>query len=189
MRSSIRARVVVAIVAPTIASGAAANSQEVSGLARVSGSSVPIGGASIVLVDQSGVTVTGTLSQADGRYSLRLPSAGRFRLRARRIGFAPDSSPILDFASTSRLQYDPVMPALRTTLEVVKVEGIQKCEVGHESGDAAFELWEAAQNALAATIAAAGDRQLVYRLGRFLREVEPDSARGMPASSRRGGAV
>jgi hypothetical protein len=55
------------------------------------------------------------------------------------------------------------------------VEGIQKCEVGPESGDAAYELWDAAQNALAATIAAAGDKVYTYRLARFLRVVEPDT--------------
>jgi hypothetical protein len=170
------------IAATILATGIRANAQEVSGTAHIAGSSLPIGGTSIVLIDPAGVIVTGTLSQPDGRYSLRLPSTGQFRLRARRIGFAPDSSAVLDFTAASTLRFDPAMTALRTTLEVVKVEGIQKCEVGHESGDAAYELWEAAQNALAATIAAAGDKQFVYRLGRFLREVEPDSSRVIHAS-------
>src|SRR6476469_6122139 len=152
------------------------DAQEVSGVAHIAGSSLPIAGTSIVLVDRNGVMVTGTLAQADGRYALRLPGAGQYRLRARRIGFSPDSSAVLDFAEGSRLRYDPAMTPLRTTLEVVKVEGIQKCEVGHESGDAAYELWEAAQNALAATIAAAGDKLFAYRLERFLREVDPNSA-------------
>src|SRR3954471_22019862 len=160
-----------------------AGSQEVTGVARIAGSSLPSGGTSIVLIDASGVMVTGTLTQPDGRYSLRPPSAGQFRLRARRIGFAPDSSAVLDFQPGSQLRFDPAMTPLRTTLEVVKVEGIQKCEVGHESGDAAYELWEAAQNALSATIAAAGDKLFVYRLERFLREVDPNSARIIRASA------
>ncbi|MFN2572152.1 MAG: carboxypeptidase regulatory-like domain-containing protein [Gemmatimonadales bacterium] len=169
-----------------VAVGGRAEGQEVSGVAHISGSALPIGGTTIVLIDRSGVMVTGTLTQPDGRYALRLPSAGQFRLRARRIGFSPDSSAVLDFNSGSQLHFDPTMTPLRTTLEVVRVEGIQKCEVGHESGDAAYELWEAAQNALAATIAAAGDKLFAYRLERFLREVDPNSARVIHASTWRG---
>src|SRR4051812_1129553 len=183
IRQSARSAILFLITAIAFAAPTLARSQDVSGVARIAGSSMPIGGTSIVLVDARGLIVTGTLSQADGHYALRLPSAGRFRLRARRIGFAPDSSAVLDFVEGGQLRFDPSMTPLRTTLEVVKVEGIQKCEVGHESGDAAYELWEAAQNALSATIAAAGDKLFVYRLERFLREVDPNSARVIRASA------
>jgi hypothetical protein len=174
---------VLLAVAFSLAVTTRGGSQEVTGIARIAGSSLPIGGTSIVLIDASGVMVTGTLTQPDGRYSLRPPSAGQFRLRARRIGFSPDSSAVLDFQSGSQLRFDPAMTPLRATLEVIKVEGIQKCEVGHESGAAAYELWEAAQNALAATVAVAGDKLFAYRLQRFLREVDPNSARVVHGST------
>ncbi|HEY1951881.1 MAG TPA: carboxypeptidase-like regulatory domain-containing protein [Gemmatimonadaceae bacterium] len=173
------------VVALSLGVTRAVRTQEVSGIAHVAGSSLAIGGTSIVLMDRNGVMITGTLTQLNGRYSLRLPSAGQFRLRARHIGFSPDSSAMLDIQSTNQLRYDPAMTPLRTTLEVVKVEGIQKCEVGHESGDAAYQLWEAAQNALAATVAAAGDKLFAYRLERFLREVDPNSGRVIHASTYR----
>ena len=150
-----------------------AASQEVSGTAHVSGADVPLGAAAVVLVNHNGVIVSGTLTQGDGRYTLRAPAPGRYRVRARRIGFAPDSSDQLVLDGTSHLHFDPGLTALRSKLDVVRIEGIQKCEVGPESGAAAYELWEAAQNALAATIAAAGDKLFTYRLQRFLREVDP----------------
>jgi hypothetical protein len=119
------------------------------------------------------VIVAGTLTGGDGRYTIRAPTPGQYRVRARRIGFAPDSAADVRLESNNQLRYDPSLIALRTSLQVVRVEGIQKCEVGPESGQAAYDLWDAAQNALAATIAAAGDKLYTYRLQRFLREVEP----------------
>jgi hypothetical protein len=147
--------------------------QLVSGTAHVSGADVPLGGAAVVLVNQNGVIVAGTLTGADGRYTIRAPIPGQYRVRARHIGFAPDSAADIRLETTSQARYDPSLTSLRTSLQVVRVEGIQKCEVGPESGEAAYELWDAAQNTLAATIAAAGDRVYTYRLARFLRVVEP----------------
>jgi hypothetical protein len=161
--------------------------QEISGTAHVAGADVPLGAVAVVLVNQNGVIVAGTLTAPDGRYRVRAPVTGQFRVRARRIGFSPDSTAEMTFDAGSQLHYDPSLTALRASLQVVRVEGIQKCEVGPESGQAAYDLWDAAQNALAATIAAAGDKLYTYRLRRFLREVDPDSKRvihGNSATSR-----
>lgn len=151
--------------------------QQVSGTAYTAGSQFPLAGTSIVLVSGTGVIVAGTLSDPDGHYSLRAPSVGRFKIRARHIGFSPDSSLELSFDTGRELHFDPALTALRTTLQVVKVEGAQRCDVNPESGAAAFDLWEAAQNALSATIAAAGGKHLAFRLERFQREVDPVTER------------
>src|ERR1700686_739245 len=57
--------------------------QQVSGTAQISESHASSPGTSIVLVSRSGVIVAGTLSGADGKYSLRAPNPGRYRVRAR----------------------------------------------------------------------------------------------------------
>lgn len=153
------------------ATGARLTSQQVVGRAHAAGSDVPVSAAAVVLVNDAGVIVAGTLSSPDGNYSLRAPTPGHYRVRARRIGFAPDSTELT--LSSGATKFDPTLTPLRANLEVVRIEGIQKCEVEHETGDAAYQLWEAAQNALASTIAAAGDKLFVYRLQRFVREVDP----------------
>lgn len=147
------------------------SAQQVVGSAHAAGSEVPVSAAAIVLVSDAGVIVAGTLTATDGHYVLRAPAAGHYRVRARRIGFAPDSAE-LTLAGTA-MRFDPALTPLRASLEVVRIEGIQKCDVAHDAGDAAYQLWEAAQNALASTIAAAGDKLLVYRLERFVREIDP----------------
>lgn len=146
-------------------------SQQLAGRAHATGSDVPVPAAAIVLVNDAGVIVAGTLSGTDGQYALRAPALGHYRVRVRRIGFAPDSTE-LTLASGS-MKFDPTLTPLRTSLAVVHIEGIQKCEVEHDAGDAAYQLWDAAQNALASTIAVARDNRFVYRLERFVREVDP----------------
>jgi hypothetical protein len=158
--------------------------QQVTGLAHAAGSEVPVAAAAIVLVNDAGVIVAGTLTATDGHYILRAPAAGHYRVRARRIGFAPDSTELTLAGSATR--FDPALTPLRASLEVVRIEGIQKCEVDHEAGDAAYQLWEAAQNALASTIAAAGDKLFVYRLERFVREIDPAVNRAVYGTTTRG---
>src|SRR5690348_2311055 len=66
--------------------------QQLVGTARIADSGAPASGTAVLLVNAAGVIIAGTLSGSDGRYVLSAPSAGKFRIRARRVGFAPDSS-------------------------------------------------------------------------------------------------
>jgi hypothetical protein len=151
--------------------------QQVSGTAQVLESHASSPGTSIVLVSSSGVIIAGTLSGADGKYFLRAPSPGRYRIRARRIGFAPDSSDEMTFGAGGTLHFDPLLKPLTTSLQAVSVEGAGRCVVSPASGAQAFRLWEAAQNALSATIAASTGKQFGFRLGRFQREIDLTTGR------------
>jgi hypothetical protein len=151
--------------------------QQVSGTAQISESHASSPGTTIVLVSQSGVIVAGTLSAADGRYFLRAPSPGRYRVRARRLGFAPDSSNEMTFGVDAALHFDPVLKPIIASLQTVSVEGTDRCVVSPGSGAQAFRLWEATQNALSATIAASTGKQFGFRLGRFQREVDAATGR------------
>jgi hypothetical protein len=151
--------------------------QQVSGTAQISESRASSPGTTIVLVSPSGVIIAGTLSRPDGRYLLRAPSPGRYRVRARRLGFAPDSSDELTFSAGGALHFDPVLRPLTTSLQAVSVEGASRCVVSPGSGAQAFRLWEAAQNALSATIAASTGKLFAFRLGRFQREIDPATGR------------
>jgi hypothetical protein len=157
------------------------DAQQLAGRAHAAGSEVPVSAAAIVLVNDAGVIVAGTLSATDGQYALRAPAPGHYRVRARRIGFAPDSTELTLAAGSTK--FDPALTPLRTSLAVVRIEGIQKCEVERETGDAAYQLWDAAQNALASTIAAADDKRFVYRLERFVREIDPALNRAVYGST------
>jgi hypothetical protein len=164
-RGSLAAGALIALAATRL------DSQQLAGRAHATGSDVPVPAVAIVLVNDAGVIVVGTLSGTDGQYALRAPVPGHYRVRARRIGFAPDSTELT--LTSGSTKFDPALTPVRTSLAVVHIVGIQKCEVEREAGDAAYELWEAAQNALASTIAAENDQRFEYRLERFVREVDP----------------
>jgi carboxypeptidase family protein len=151
--------------------------QQVSGTAQILESHAGSPGTTIVLVSPSGVIIAGTLSRADGGYSLRAPSPGRYRVRARRIGFAPDSSDVLTFRADGELHFDPLLKPLTASLQAVSVAGAGRCIVRPGSGAQTFRLWEAAQNALSATIAASTGKLFAFRLGRFQREIDPATKR------------
>jgi hypothetical protein len=151
--------------------------QQVAGTARLADSGGPAGGTAVLLVNTAGVIIAGTLSASDGGYLLHAPSAGKFRVRARRMGFAPDSSNELLFELGGELHFDPILKPVTSSLQVVSVVGVQRCKISRESGAIASRLWEAAQNALSATIAAADGGQIAFRLTRFERELEPATGR------------
>ena len=146
--------------------------QQVSGTARISESRAGSPGTTIVLVSPSGVIVAGTLSREDGGYVLRAPSPGRYRIRARRLGFAPDSSNEMNFSVDAALHFDPLLRPITASLQTVSVKATDRCVVSPGSGAQAFRLWEATQNALSATIAASTGKQFGFRLGRFQREID-----------------
>lgn len=151
--------------------------QQVSGTAQISESRASSPGTTVVLVGPSGVIVAGTLSGADGRYFLRAPAPGRYRVRARRLGFAPDSSSEMNFSVDAVLHFDPLLRPITASLQSVSVEGTDRCVVSPGSGAQAFRLWEATQNALSATLAASTGKLFAFRLGRFQREVDAGTGR------------
>ena len=52
----------------------------------------PDPGALVVMLNSEGAEVASTVTSAPGTYHLQAPAAGRFRLRAERIGFEDSTS-------------------------------------------------------------------------------------------------
>ena len=71
------------------------SAQEVTGVVRADGAAERARGAGVVLLDSAGVVVHGMLIGEDGQFTLHAPRPGRYRVRARQIGFSPDSSATL----------------------------------------------------------------------------------------------
>jgi hypothetical protein len=149
------------------------HAQEISGTAFVGDLSAPSAETSILLIDTTGTIVTGTITSASGRYTIRAPYAGRFRVRARRVGFAPDSLGPLLFKPGERVSFNPMMKQLTTSLATISVRASERCTVRPGEGEVAFGLWEAAQSSLAATAVSSLGRQSAFVLERFRRELDP----------------
>ena len=65
----------------------------------------PLGGAMVVLLDADGKVRGRVLTDEAGRFTLRAPGAGSYRLRAERIGFQATESPALALAAGETRQY------------------------------------------------------------------------------------
>ena len=163
----------VAVLVVAIATPASLPAQVVRGTVRIAGTGEAPPAASVVLVSPAGDFVAGTLAAPDGRYSLRAPSDGDFRVRARQIGFAPDSSPVLHLAAPAVATFDATLVPRPSVLASVNVLEERRCARVHEAGPATAQLWQEAQSALAAALTTASDARFSFVLRRFERVLDP----------------
>lgn len=73
-----------------------AASQTVEGRILDAGSGEPVTGAVVELLDARGDAGLGVSSDAEGRFALRAPASGTYRIRAGRIGFQTVTTPTFD---------------------------------------------------------------------------------------------
>jgi hypothetical protein len=157
--------------------------QIVRGTARVEGTAHASVETSILLVDESGSLVAGTMTDENGGYALRAPRAGSYRVRARRVGFAPVFSQPLSVAAGATVSFDPSMRLLPAKLAEVNVQEAERCVIAPEAGAAALSLWEAVQNALSGAAASSMSGTHSFMLTRFQRELHPQTGKVLAKSS------
>ena len=133
----------------------------------------PIASAVVVLLDSAGARQAAMLTGADGRFRLRAPGAGRFQLRAERVGFRATLSPPLSLADGQTLAYRMEGDALTVTLEGISVSAGRRCTPRPGSGPETAELWEEARKVLSATALAEEQALLRYDLLVYARQLEP----------------
>ncbi|MBI2401694.1 MAG: carboxypeptidase regulatory-like domain-containing protein [Gemmatimonadetes bacterium] len=134
------------------------------------GNGFPIGGAFVVLLDQAGGEAARVLTGPDGRFFLRAPAPGTYRLQSKRIGFRVSDSPPLTLAEGQTIGFRLVVEAVPARLPPVVVEGRPQCGTRGEEGTAVARLWEEAREALAAVHWTAGQRAFRYTVERFERD-------------------
>lgn len=179
-----RAWIALAVLAPIVANGQDATpaSAAMHGSVRVAGGG-GLAGASIVLRDSSGQVVTGVLTRADGTFVLPLPHAGTYRAVARKLGFLPDSSPLIRAdRSGSSLRFDAVLTPHAPSLATVQVDARTRCLLSPSASAGTLALWTSVQAALADIVAeraAAGSDAPARRvsLRQFARELDPGTGR------------
>lgn len=126
--------------------------QSVRGTLVEEGSGIPIEGAFVVLLDGSDSTVAGTLTDDRGVFLLQAQAAGRYAVRAERIGYDSFSSPPLSLTLGPPLQYRLEMPVSPVVLAALNVEGERRCESRPEAGRRMAQVWEEAKKALTTAV-------------------------------------
>jgi hypothetical protein len=156
----------------------------------------PLGGVFVVVLDASGRQVGGVLTDAQGRFRVRVAEAGTYTLRADRIGFEPVASPPLALGAPGvtyrfELESRPIELA-----GVVAGVDERSCRVRPEEGGRLQAIWEQIRIALgvAAWTARTGpvrSREVAYErwLNPVSGRVREEAVRGRQVFGRAGFAA
>lgn len=159
-------------VAGLVSAPAPAVAQTVQGELREGVHGEPVRGVLVVLMDDEERVRAGTLSDEEGRFSLRAPGPGAWTLKAERLGFATLTLPPMTLA-----EGDEEFLALELATQVISLEGIavmgeSRCTVRPTSGLPAHALWEQARRALF-SVAVVQEQELVeYDVHTFHHEFQ-----------------
>ncbi len=134
-------------------------------------SRAPVGTGFLVLLNADSSEVARTLWSSDGRFTLRAPRGGSYRLRSERIGYRAFVTDLLEVPATGAIEHDLAITALPVALNAVEVRGRDRCQVNPVRAAETAMAWEEIRKALAAA-AWEGNEQL-YRFRRYtyVREV------------------
>ncbi|HEV7596385.1 MAG TPA: hypothetical protein VGO33_15415 [Gemmatimonadaceae bacterium] len=109
----------------------------------------PIIGANLSLVDEHGVSLFGNFSDQGGHSALRAPSAGRYVVRADKVGYESWSSVVL-YVTGTPIHVRVGMAPLRNPSAVV-VRSETACQLLTPPGTPAGDLWVEIRKALTAS--------------------------------------
>ena len=153
-----------------------ASAQSVAGTVRDGNAGSAIAGAVVLLRNDAGVRVNGTVTGDDGRFELTAPAPGSYTLRVDVVGFRSVNIAPFGIAGQTRLERNVAFTLERVALPAVTVTTSSRCDrVVGETGEAA-RLWVEARKALEATRLAQVDRRFPVTLQRFERVISlPDS--------------
>lgn len=148
-----RWRILLLLTFPLLAAREA-RAQAVRGVV-VQGDSVPVAGAVVTLVDSLGVAGATVLSDEFGRFDLRAPRRGTWRLRTEAVGFARVTSFAFELATAEVLVRRVQLTDAIARLQSIEVRDRLRCDVRPAEGTQVAILWDEARKSLANAAAAA----------------------------------
>lgn len=151
---------------------APASAQVVRGRFIDASAGAPIEGGVVSLLAMDGSEVTDVLTDAHGWYALHAPAAGRYRLRASRIGYADFLTEPFVLAAGQVLERDIAASVRAIPLEGVSVRGTSRCRLRPEQGVQTQALWSAIRTALSAASLTKRER-LHYDVTEYVRDLDP----------------
>lgn len=172
MRAAIVRTLAFIIVALT-ARGARA--QVVRGDVADGSTQAPLYGTLVVVYDSAGARVAGAITNDSGRFAIRLPAAGHYRLRAERIGYASGETIPFDVADGETVVQHLTAATAVAVLPVDTITAGNRCVVRPTQGVRTAALWEEARKALYAS-ELTGNSQMVWSVRkRWFRSLDGTS--------------
>lgn len=173
-RSIFLACLTIALAVPLGTGGA----QTVRGVAREQAAGRPLVGVLMTLFrdDSEGAVVATTLTNDLGRYVLRAPEPGRYRLAAKRIGVRRFESEGFEVV-TPDVERDVELEALAYQLPTVRVRSHPLCVRRADQAGRIESLWDEAKTALTATQVSQRERLVRARVVRYVRDLNAQNLR------------
>lgn len=166
------ARLVPLLAFLVIAAGSDALAQVVRGTITEVRSAAPVSGVLVSLVSPtSDSAYANVLTNVRGEYAIRAPSAGAYRLTAKRIGVRRHVTAPFALGDGETRAVDIVVDAIAMSLPEVLVSGL--CVTSDRELARASSLWDEVRTALAATGITLRDQLARTSIMRYAAELEP----------------
>lgn len=110
----------------------------------------PGAGVIVEVRREAGPSVARGLTDARGRFEATLRGAGRYLVRALRIGFLPTESPVRSVAAGESLSVTLILGANAVTLATISVDANAACATSARGDTTVVRLWDEARKALTA---------------------------------------
>ena len=136
----------------------------------------PVSGGIVVLLDPSTAQHGGTFTDARGRFELRAPAPGRWRVRAERAGYLGTMTPLIELAAGATHEVRMTLPRMTMRLSEIRVTATRRCVIHPERGAETAQLWASVRTALRGTALTSQLRRLGLRIATFERELDPGGA-------------
>lgn len=134
-----------------------------------SATSRPIDDFTVQVIDAAGVSVAAALAQPGGRFTLRAPAAGVYRLRVLRIGFRRTQTAAFEIGEGETVERLVAMPQVSVALTGIRIVGEQRCEDLPDGGEAIATVWEEARKAVQAVQLTGSERRLQMNVREYSR--------------------
>lgn len=154
-----------------------AGAQSVVGTVVEGGTLRPLTGAFVVLENRAGGRVAARLAAQEGRFVVRAPAAGEYRLVAQLIGYADATTDFFTLGEGETLQRTLQVSVRAVNLEGIRAEVGRRCYERPGSGPQTARLWEEARKALEIIDWTESEAALRFRIVEHVRELDARSLR------------
>ena len=169
---AVRAPAAALVLSPLVASA-----QVVRGVVVDEASGRGLPGVVVVLLDSAGNRLAGVLADDDGRYAIRTTAAGRYALRAERIGYRASAPTPVALGAGQTVELRLVTRPIPVVLGAVRITGRSSCVTGASDGREVSEVWEETRKALYATDLTQQQELFSARVSRYERTLDAQTGR------------
>jgi len=156
---------------------AVAAAQVVRGVVVEETSDRALPGVVVVLLDSVGNRLAGVLAGDDGRFAIRAMAAGRYALRAERIGYRADAPTPVTLGAGQTVELRLRTRPVPVVLGAVHVTGKSPCVARASDGREVSEVWDETRKALFATDLTQRQELFSARVSRFERTLDARTGR------------